>query len=444
MNLPEKDKIPTEIVVSEEELSLQRSSFQTRSWLKQNLVIPTLMVIAGCTTPRLSDALELGEIPTPDYPEVHVLGKNKPPVHLNIFSPGPSITAELLPAYKECAEKIKELLETSDKYLEFHISEVDVRDYVKPLAMELGTYKNIETANIIILDAPCRSDPSIITAKIESPIKLDLLPETSKLLVDHSCRIYVADGAFMQGELGCFSSWVLLVANALEQRLPGLSINVQALRYAEKTSIKTSAKQIATMIEEDLLNNPLQPGEEILLLGHSQGGFILSYLANAAVNEEAYANNIPWGMVRRIINVDLPMNVTNDYQGNYELLVDPTLFIARHDILIFPLLCEIFFPAGNDYLRNTDAYDMIKNNAPNEYRLQRKSKDGHYINPTVPGGEIDNPNCQFEHHPFLSYRGYHNRQIREEVIKLIISTLPVIAPSASEIKPGDFKESQDH
>lgn len=444
MTLSETNKTHTKIVVADEDISLAKHDFGTQHWLKQNLIIPTLITIAGCTTPRLSDALELGEISTPDYPEVHVLAKNRPPVHLEIFSPGPSITEDMLPAYRAQAEKIKQLLEGTDKYLEFHISDVDVSDYIKPLTMELATYKNIETANLIILDAPCPAYPSLITAKIADSIKLDLLPDTAKLLVEHTCRIYVADGAFMQGETGCLSSWALLIAHALEARLPGLSMNVQALRYAEKTSIRNSAKQIAVMIEEDIKNNPLQAGEEIILIGHSQGGFILSYLANAAEQNEDFANNIPWSLVRRIINVDLPMNVTKDYQGNYELLVDPTLFLARHDILLFPLLCEIFYPAGNDYLNNTDAYDMIKTNAPNEYRLQRKSKSGAYINPTVPGDEVDNPNCRFEHHPFLSYRGYPNRQIREEVMKLIIGTLPVIAPSPSEIKGADLKESQGH
>ncbi len=173
-----------------------------------------------------------------------------------------------------------------------------------------------------------------------------------------------------------------------------------------------------------------------IFLGHSQGAFVLSYLSKQAEAGESFAKDLPWDRVKRVISFDLPFKVVEGYEGPLELPVDLTFFIARHDPFIFPLLSGIFYPAGNDYLGNTDAYKVVQKAGAKEFRIQRTMSDESPVNPTVPGSAVDNADNQFEHDPFLvSYflplcqSRDENRLARESFLTLILETLPLGVPT---------------
>jgi hypothetical protein len=389
------------------------------------LGIPLLITLGACTTPKISEASELAEIAPKNYPELKLLDKKNNQITLTVFNPGPSITGELFKDYISYANSVQKLLVLLNNDKHFFISPSNLKYCFDAVAHEFAEGKNINHVNLITVNNISTDDKPLLVGQITKTIDLSIMPDQVSLYRNYKGRIYVADGAYAQGERGCLSQWANDMVDGLASRLIGFQAEVKALRYSEKSSIKTSAKNFARFIEEDLKQNPLAPDEEITLIGHSQGAFIFSYLAHSTEAGAEFTQNIPWERVNRVIGIDLPMDVVHNYSARFEFLVDPVLFIARNDILVFPLLCEIFFPVGNDYLNNTEAYDLVEQTSSKEHRLQRKMSDGSYVNPTVPGAWVDNPDCQFEHHPFLSANGPHNRAIREKLIELFLETVPI-------------------
>jgi hypothetical protein len=417
---------------SGQEIDLTSTSLPSRNWLLHNIGIPLIVTLGACTTPKISGATELAEISPKNYPELKLLNKNNSRLVLTIFNPGRSITKDNFDEYLGYANSATKLLESINKNREFFISPSNLHFCFESIAQEFAEDKNISDVHLITIDNISEDEKPLIVGQVTKTIDLSIIPDETTLSKSYQGRIYVADGAYAQGERGCLSQWVNTMIESLSSRLSGFQADVKALRYAEKSAIRTSAKNFARFIEEDLQNNPLKPNEEITLIGHSQGAFIFSYLAHSTEAGDEFTKNIPWERVNRVIGIDLPMEVVHNYSAGYEFLVDPVLFIARNDILVFPLLCEIFFPVGNDYLNNTGAYKLVEKTSSKEHRLQRKMSDGSYVNPTVPGALVDNPNCQFEHHPFLMSNGSNNRIIREHLLELYLETLPLQLPMIRE------------
>jgi len=283
--------------------------------------------------------------------------------------------------------------------------------------------------------SPDLEDNSAFRINFQEPEKCNLVILENWLDLSRpvKLRIYVADGAFRQGEAKTLSGWTQYLADTLEKRFTGLDVEVKVLRYSERRSIETSAEVFADLMRNDLTENPLEEDRQIVLLGHSQGAFIMSYLKHAADKGADFTHNIPWQNTIKVISVDPPLKVTEDYSGPVEWIVDPIFFVARHDLFVIPVLSSVFFPVGNDYLGNTSTYRYIKTPANGEVRIQRTNKDGTPVNPTVCGCNVDNYESNFEHDPFLSDSGERNRTARERIIKEILTILP-LEPSLERLK----------
>jgi hypothetical protein len=416
---------------TDSDIDLSANSLGTSNWLKLNVGIPALLALGACTMPKMSCADELSQITPQTYPELKILKAERRTTHLNVFCPDPSLGPERAEEYKAFSILSANMLWLFQKNPNYIVMSADARGYLPRIALELGDYTNLKTADLFLIKPDNSTEGKRLTAERVDEYDVTILPKNAKLERESALRIFVADGAYLQAEIGCMSRWTLAAAETLQKRLPGLAVDVKALRYREKTSIKNSARTMAEFIINDLKSNPLKDNEQIIFLGHSQGAFIMSFLSKCIETGEDFAKEIPWDKVNKVISVDLPMNVTHDYQGNWEFLIDPALFVARNDIILFPLLCEIFFPVGNDYLRNTDVYSIIEDGSDREFRIQRKMKDGSYAHPTRPEMLIDDHNHAFDHHPFLNSRGGQNREVRERVIKLILDALP-LGPKANE------------
>lgn len=353
---------------------------------------------------------------------------------LIIFAPDQSIKPEMIENYVEYVHEFSEGLkrEGFDDEIVCN-SSGGIIDIIQE-AQILATAKKISSVSLIRVSYDPQKTDSLyaFTTKTELYSDLSTIPDNAVLEYPCHLRIYVADGAFQQGLPGSLSQWTQIMADSASRRFPDLSIDVTALLYTEYKTIRDSAETVAKFIRKDLKTRPLEADEEIILLGHSQGAFILSYLSKQAEAGEPFAKNLPWDRVNRLISFDLPFNVVKDYEGPWELPVDLVFLIARNDPLIFPLLSFIFYPAGNDYLGNSDAYKVVEKAGRKEYRVQRRMLDWSPVNPTVSGSEVDNYNNKFEHDPFLAPTYLkigesrdHNRIIREKLLSWILATLPI-------------------
>lgn len=436
---PIKEQNSTNTTISEVTLTddseLSNRTFPNRCGvLTQLLTLLPLAFGASCTTPGLSHSEDIRLIEKLEYPELSVIDPDIADAQLIIFVPDQSIKPESIENYRQFVHQLAEELKRDgfdDEMICYLSSKL-----IDPIreAQILSSVKKISSTTLIVVSFdPQKVDNTYpFTTKVEQYHNLSTIPETAVL--EHPCnfRIYVADGAFQQGLKGSLSQWTQLMADSLERRFPELSIDVTALRYTEFRSIRNSAKIMARFLQKDLQDRPLQEDEEIILLGHSQGAFILSYLSKCAEAGEPFTKNLPWNRVKRAISFDLPFKIVEGYEGPCELPVDLVFLIARHDPIVFPLLSDILYPVGNDYLGNTDAYDVIRTAGHKEYRIQRNMLDGSLVNPTVAGSAVDNYENKFEHDPFLASLFLHlfqtrdnNRVIREQLLELILETLPL-------------------
>lgn len=398
--------------------------------LLQRLLIGTSLFTStvfspSCTAPGIR-SLDT-EVNFEKFPEIALLDPTIERKTLMVITPANDATIEDKKKYRKVAIEFGEHLKNQDPNLIYDVIDEPGLYNIRAKMYSMGNFENVEIGGVIRITCHKPSQPLDdhfrISAQLTDFSALSLFRSPINLARPFKARIFVADGAFKQGETASMSTWTKGVANVLQKNFEGLDLSVYALSYTERSSIRSSAKVLANLIVQNLEQQPLQEDEEIIFMGHSQGAFVLSYLLNTPENE--LPMNLPHDRIRGFISFDLPFNVIKDYDSYGYGIVNPLLFIARNDPLIFPILNSVFFPAGNDWLGNTTAYDRVKEPHPLEIRIQRTFMNGKPVNPTIAGSSVDDVNSQYEHDPFSVSYLPQSRIIRERLIRELIYLLPI-------------------
>lgn len=240
-------------------------------------------------------------------------------------------------------------------------------------------------------------------------------------------RVFVADGAFLQGNDGSMSNWMANLAATINLKHDDLKIDVRRISFSERTEIKRSSDRVLEMIVDELKDRPLLAGEEIVLMGHSQGALILSYAMRQHERHADYHPEFPWEKVRGLISVDIPLKVLRGYEGPLEGLVDPLAAVGRVDPLVIPLVCAIFYPAANDYLGKSEVLKVCKYPAQDELRLSRTYANGKPVQINVKAEAIDNPESLWSHHLFAKENAdeVHEKDARTKLVEMCLKMLKV-------------------
>ncbi|MDZ4786759.1 MAG: hypothetical protein SGJ02_11860 [bacterium] len=384
----------------------------------------SLSLIGGCATPKITSPNESLEIAY--YPEISLIDPTLEAKDFILVLAKDKQDLALLNQNAEFASAIIRQFSKDDpkKYVSLCLSSTESSF----ITADLWKDKKFRFPKTAIYNIDFDEDESVDpisnhTITLKDSWNHEIISNNASLNTPIKARIFVADGAGQQGEPTSFSAWTGALVSKLELRFPGLDLNVYALQYSVPASVEDSAIKVANSIYENLRDFPLLNDEKIILMGHSLGAFILSLLAHMAQKDSDISNKIQWNRVENLITLDLPFDATLGYQGPGSIIITPILTLAHFDPIIFPMLSGIFYPSAVDLLGRTEAYKIVQNPATKEKRIQRTYLSGEPVNFSVPGIDIDNNNSQFNHDPFLCHSGNQDRVVREQLIKLVLTTL---------------------